>query len=443
MENVKAAIKAWDDALGGNIKLNVTVSMSTGLKADRISAGDGSYLDLGTRDGIKNYENNVTQALRTGYYYPTQNAADIYFRINPSYLNSMHFDANPYDADTYVPAGKIDFYSLVLRDMAGLLGFRNSWSLTTNLSPSWKYSSDYLLLKIGDKQYYSGENINNYNAGPLEIANGSYNDVSYYNAKPIPKTSVMSGNLETGTRYSITSVDLAVMADQGIGTRQSDILKLHLDSTGRSVRLDADAGTDTAVYQGNRSDYTVKYSAKDGGFIVTGKGYTDTLISVEALRFNDGKVWIEDAANLTSGVHRFYNTATGLHFYTGANSEAYSLRETQVQMVDEGLVFTNSNGAGALDVHRFQNKVTGAYFYTINNQEKDNIIKNLPQFVYQGSSFKALTTDIGPQEELYRFYNTQTQSHFFTTSEAERDSVIANLPQFKYEGIAFYVDILT
>ncbi|KJV08995.1 hypothetical protein VZ95_14210 [Elstera litoralis] len=66
----------------------------------------------------------------------------------------------------------------------------------------------------------------------------------------------------------------------------------------------------------------------------------------------------------------------------------------------------------------------------------------MPLFEYQSSSFKALTSDRGPQEELYRFYNSATNSHFFTVSESERDTIIATLPTFKYEGVAFYVDVL-
>ena len=187
----------------------------------------------------------------------------------------------------------------------------------------------------------------------------------------------------------------------------------------------------------------MNYVASVGGYVVKGNGFTDTLLSAEQIRFDNGSFWVEDLANMTTGVHRFYNTATNTHFFTGSNTEAYNLRATAPQFIDEGFAFSNGTTTGGLDVFRFLNKETGAFFYTISTQERDNIRSNLPLFEYQASSFKAFTSDRGPQEELYRFYNSATNSHFFTASEAERDNIIATLSTYKYEGIAFYVDILS
>lgn len=204
------------------------------------------------------------------------------------------------------------------------------------------------------------------------------------------------------------------------------------------------SGNDVVVFSGNRSAYTVTVGSGAKSYIVAGPDGTDTLVSVEQLRFADGDSWIEDAAGQSGVVHRFYNSATGAHFFTTSNAEANAVRATLPTFDHEGLAYrTAADGAaGATDVFRFYNTTLGYHFYTANAVERDAIIATLPEFQYEGVAYKAYAADNGPQEELYRFYNTSTGAHFFTTSETERDAIIATLPTFTYEGVAFYVDVL-
>lgn len=204
------------------------------------------------------------------------------------------------------------------------------------------------------------------------------------------------------------------------------------------------SGTDVAVFSGNRSAYTITIGSGAKTYSVAGPDGTDTLVSVETLRFADGDAWIEDAAGQTGVVHRFYNSATGAHFFTTSNTEANAVRATLPTFDHEGLAYrTAADGAaGATDVFRFYNTALGYHFYTANAAERDAIMATLPNFQYEGVAYKAYAADNGPQEELYRFFNTSTGAHFFTTSETERDAIIATLPAFTYEGVAFYVDVL-
>ncbi|KJV06795.1 hypothetical protein VZ95_20530 [Elstera litoralis] len=388
------------------------------------------------------YESAIAHELRTGYS-SNGTSSDLTININAYNLRYLYIDDNPYDGAGGIASNQYDLTGLMVHEIGHGLGFYADRDDTTGAYFYYKSVWDDRIQMVGSQPYFVGENVSRYYGNSVPLTRGDLSHVG--NGSDVGSdlwNSMMAPYITPGVRFGVTSLEKAMLADMGIGTNQSDILKVHFENTGRSVTLDAGAGTDTIVYYGNRSSYTVYYAASVGGYVVKGNGFTDTLRSAEQIRFDNGTFWVEDLADMTTGVHRFYNTATNTHFFTGSNAEAYKLRATAPQFIDEGFAFANTNATGGLDVFRFLNKETGAFFYTISTQERDNIRNSLPLFEYQSSSFKALTSDRGPQEELYRFYNSATNSHFFTVSESERDTIIATLPTFKYEGVAFYVDVL-
>jgi hypothetical protein len=442
LANINAAFSTWGSALAGNSTIQVNVTVSYSISGTLASAGARNEAYLGVVGGRSLYESPIAHQLRTGY---NNNGSlnDIDIIINAYNLDEMYIDPNPYDGSGGLPGNRYDFVGLMIHEIGHGLGFYAYRSDTTGAYYSYKSVYDDYIQFVSGQPYFVGENVSRY-YGSVPL---TQNDLSHVGnesgAGEDLWSAMMAPYLDPGVRFSVTSLEKAMLADMGVGTNQADVLKVHMENTGRSVTLNAGAGTDTVVYSGNRSAYTVNYSSEASAYIVKGNGFTDSLLSAEKIRFNDGTFWVEDLAGITTGVHRFYNTATGTHFYTGSNAETYSVRSTAEQMNDEGFAFSTAKLNSGLDVFRFQNKETSAYFYTISTAERDSIIKNLPQFEYQLSSFKSYTVDLGPQEELYRFYNASTGAHFFTTSEAERDNISNNLPAFKYEGIAFYVDILS
>jgi hypothetical protein len=210
--------------------------------------------------------------------------------------------------------------------------------------------------------------------------------------------------------------------------------------------LDGASGNDVAVFSGNRAQYSVTmsgglYTVRD---TVSNRDGTDLLLRVETLSFADGDVWIEQAANVSGAVHRFYNEAKGVHFFTVSNEEAYAVRTKYAIFDDEGLAYRTAQpgAAGATDIFRFYNTVKEYHFYTASAAERDFVIQNYAEYSYEGVAYQAFTTAGAGQMSLFRFYNPTTGAHFYTTSEVERDSVMANLPMFTYEGVAFHVDPL-
>lgn len=434
LANFQAAMAQWSDALAGTASAQVNVYVYN---------QDSEYIGFAwptneiyiARTDKYHVESPVTYQLRTGKDV-NGSLADIEIYFNASRLSDYYVDPNPYDTDNSVSPYLLDFFTAALALIGHGLGVISYRELTQSYSVPY---DDHIVSSNGVSSF-SGENVLKYYGGTIPL---SENSASSFGGSSDLHHSLFSSVISAGLRYPITSLEKAVLADLGVGTNQSDILRVHQDQVPGSVTLNGGAGTDTVVLNGSKASYSVAYNAASGGYTVSGNGFADTFISVEQLRFTDTSVWIEEAAGMTRGVHRFYNSETGLHFYTGSNAEAYALRSSSPQSNDEGFSFANATGSGATAVYRFQNTQNGAFFYTISTQERDTIQATLPQYTFQGSSFNAHTSDKGPQEELYRFYNTNTGSHFFTTSESERNTIISTLPAYKYEGVAFYVDILS
>ncbi|MDA8162625.1 MAG: S8 family peptidase [Desulfobacteraceae bacterium] len=167
-----------------------------------------------------------------------------------------------------------------------------------------------------------------------------------------------------------------------------------------------------------------------------GAGIIDAAAAVAAAK-TTGNV---QPAN-PSPVYRFYNSATGSHFYTISEDEKnYVLRHIP-QFELEGVAFNafNYQVPGTLPVYRFYNVITGGYFYTISEDEKNYVLWHIPQFkLDENAAYFAYNTQVPGTLPVYRFYNVITGDHFYTISKDETNYVLKYSPAFFYEGIAYY-----
>jgi len=139
-------------------------------------------------------------------------------------------------------------------------------------------------------------------------------------------------------------------------------------------------------------------------------------------------------------VWRFYNTITGVHFYTADLAERALVLANYPNLADEGPAYRAlpAAGTGTTPVWRFYNTQTGAHFYTADPVERTRVLATYPQFADEGVRFYAWTDDAIDRVPVHRFYNTRTQTHFYTASAVERDYVARTYPVFTYEGVAWY-----
>jgi len=92
----------------------------------------------------------------------------------------------------------------------------------------------------------------------------------------------------------------------------------------------------------------------------------------------------------TVAVNRFYDVQNGTHFYTISPDEVAYIQAHYPQYLLEGPVYyvppvVASDGRTAL--FRFYNTATGAHFYTASSVERDHVIATYPQFIYEGIAY--------------------------------------------------------
>ncbi|AOW14946.1 hypothetical protein LPB72_12780 [Hydrogenophaga crassostreae] len=149
------------------------------------------------------------------------------------------------------------------------------------------------------------------------------------------------------------------------------------------------------------------------------------------------------AAAVRIPAYRFYNTSTAAHFYTTSETERANVAANLSPPFSfDGPAFSVASdfSAGLSPVHRFYNTQSGVHFYTISETERANLVANLPQFSYEGVAYHASQVAGAGFTPLYRFYVPNKGFHFYTASVSERDSIITNLAAtYSYEGIGYYV----
>lgn len=148
-----------------------------------------------------------------------------------------------------------------------------------------------------------------------------------------------------------------------------------------------------------------------------------------------------DGEDSETTVYRFFNTDTGVHFYTASEKERNFIEDELTNFKGEGASYQGVDpltGAGEpVPVYRFLNEDTGVHLYTVSENER-SAVENLDNFSFEGEVFFAYETEVEGSIPIYRFFNTTTGAHFYTPSATERDDVTANLPDFQSEGIAYY-----
>lgn len=143
-------------------------------------------------------------------------------------------------------------------------------------------------------------------------------------------------------------------------------------------------------------------------------------------------------------IHRFYDSARDVHFYTASEAEKAHIVATLSDVFEyEGVAYAVNiaSPANCWPLYRFYDTQRDTHVYTASQAEKTDLLANHSD-VYQleGVVYTVCLTPEPGATPVHRFYNAKTGEHFYTASEAEKDDVLANRSDtHTYEGIAYYV----
>ena len=169
----------------------------------------------------------------------------------------------------------------------------------------------------------------------------------------------------------------------------------------------------------------------------------------------------DEAAASSTLVYRFYNDRDKAFFYTASVAErdliiqqstnpAHTPNEAMWPYFYQGATFEQGHtSAGTLPVYRFYNTATGHHFFTTSEAERQNVFNEstdpgygapgpLWSYNFEGVAFSAYG---GPghadSQTVFRFYSPSLDRHFFTASTEEAQQIRLT-GVWNDEGVGFY-----
>lgn len=139
-------------------------------------------------------------------------------------------------------------------------------------------------------------------------------------------------------------------------------------------------------------------------------------------------------------LYRFFQPATGTHFYTASTSERDSVATDPAYQYEGmiGRILTpTSTAASSRPLNRFFSPGTGTHFYTATESEYQRV-RALPQYQLDGVVGRTYGSAQPGTIAMHRFFRPSTGTHFYSATASEIASV-QRMPEYQYEGVAFYL----
>jgi len=276
----QAAIDAWSAVLAGNATTNVTITIGDTVSG-RAQGGNETMASLGTYLGNSVFEPGAAYELRSGQELG-QAGADIHISISPDYLlNELYLDPTPRTAGD-IPNDRTDGLSVLMHEIGhglGFIGYYNEAAGAFDFNANTPYDTRVAL--INGAVYHVGPNTSAVYGRSVPLTDNNYTHYGNTRADPNistdPLTGLMNGVVYyRGHRYAISSLDLAILADSGIGTIQNDIFDLSYMHA-----YNGGAGSDTVTFSSAAAGVTVSLAIAGEQNVGTLGSYT--LVAIENL----------------------------------------------------------------------------------------------------------------------------------------------------------------
>jgi hypothetical protein len=215
---IEAAGATWATYLAGNASIAVEVRFSTIATESGASAAS---VFVGTDGPLSVYEQGVAAQLRSGVS-ANPGGPDAIVTIGGSYLtDDLWFDPDPHRRTASVPSNKVDAQSVFLHEFGHILGFNGFRDPITGALPgSFESTFDRYVVAGAGGLSFTGPEAEAVYGAPVPLTLGNYVHVG--NLPPEPGADLLGDLMngvafEDGRRYDISPLDLAVLADAGVG----------------------------------------------------------------------------------------------------------------------------------------------------------------------------------------------------------------------------------
>ena len=215
--NITSALGLWTRHLarGAALEIEVVLTDST-PRAGGHSVASGFVRSEGPHQV---FEQGVAYEIRTGID-PNGNAPDLRILLNEAYLlEELWFDPEPARRSTPVLASRTDAVSVFAHEVGHALAFNGWWN-----EPLARWHRDFgspwdlATFDDGSLRYFSGAKAMSLYGGPVAVTAGNNWHIGN-SAGPGSDLldDLMNGlYFKRGTRYDVSALDLAMLADMGI-----------------------------------------------------------------------------------------------------------------------------------------------------------------------------------------------------------------------------------
>ena len=225
-----AAIANWGAALAGDAAVSVHIEFAdTPDHTLEARWGNGQIVQQGADFG---YVIGGATADLQGADGRAQTDGDIWIRVDPAYLtNELFLDPTPQTRDD-IPTDRTDGLSVLMQAVGHALGFAGYYDEAQGaFGYDLKTAYDARLIVADGKVFFDGPNVRAVLGSAAPLTPGAYRNYGTADGDPAtssdPLLGLMNGiAIHRGYGYTISNLDLAFLADMGLGTARGDILDL-------------------------------------------------------------------------------------------------------------------------------------------------------------------------------------------------------------------------
>ena len=268
------AVRRWSAVLAGDAALTVRIQITTDVTSQRAEGSWSNGTTAARTGGFSYAVGSPAWQLQGNARAGTASDADIVISVHPDYLqNELFLDPTPATrGDT--PSDRTDGLSVLIHEIGHAIGFTGYYDEGTDtFSGNYKTGYDYRLSVVNGAVMFDGPNVRALMGGAIPLTDNNYCHYGNSNAYPgtdsDPLLGLMNGVVYyRGYAYAIGALDLAVLADTGVGTVRNDILNVpYLPS------MRGGAGNDTITGGGGAN----LLQGDAGNDVIVGNGGSDVL----------------------------------------------------------------------------------------------------------------------------------------------------------------------
>jgi hypothetical protein len=214
------AVSKWENLFISGIAfpLNVNVVFDNSPTANSASLFTTSLYTIGP---LSVFQQGAVDAVLNGVHNPS-GPYDAVINIGTTYLtNELYFDSNPANVDS-IPIDKTDAESVLTHEFGHIFGFNGNRDESTGaLVSNIESTFDALVSVLNNSPYFIGSNAENVYGGPVPLTAGNMYHVGNASG-PGAELATYPADLMNGvvfyrgTRYNISALDAAIVADLGL-----------------------------------------------------------------------------------------------------------------------------------------------------------------------------------------------------------------------------------